>query len=129
DLVDGAQDDVGEPDVGVRLAPEPAAERAARIEHALEQLADEARIGAVEAVRLASEDAERRHGAALVAVALAIADQEPGRRDADRDRGRMVLEIIDAGIVEIGDIEVARGDRERADDAADRNEWCAMHGV
>ena len=53
-----------------------------------------------------------------------VTDQEAGARGLDERRGRMTLQIVEAGVVEIGNVEVARGDR----DAEKRDELDVAHG-
>jgi hypothetical protein len=65
----------------------------------------------------------------------AVADQQAGAGRGDAGAGRVVLELIDAGIVEIGDVEVAgagAGDQREPDEedeeAAETGEVRGLHG-
>jgi hypothetical protein len=105
-FVQSGEDGVLGSDIGVALTPEVAAEgRAPSVERTAQHFGHESRIGRVEVVAFPAQNCEQRDEAVLDAPTGPESDQHPGRRGVDAHRGRIILEFLQPGIVQVGRVE------------------------
>ncbi len=106
----------GVPDVGVALRPSVGAEGSGpRVERAGDHLRHVARIGVgVQVESFPAHHAEQHDIAVRLGHVVPEPDQEAGGHGVDRHRGRAGVQFVEAGIVEISNVEriaAARGQR------------------